>query len=303
MTTNVPSTQVVTAANLVFDEGDVRIYMIDGEPWFVLRDLLKAMGTQTRTNDILPVIKDTFGDGYVTVVPISDRLGRIQNVTMVNEAAMTFVVSQGKTETSKALNRKIHQEILPSIRKTGKFEVQPETREQLFQRAFLESQKMLEEKDAQIAAKSKVLRKTITSDIVKFEKLKEQQPKVEFHDEVIGSDAMDSSLSVMTKKMGILHPNLIIKVLKNGIAYGKRSGKYKWLEDRSSGMVPVNYALENEFLRLKSHRIASGHLVPNTQVTAKGYQELKKLFPLDNLPPELKCAKPDCKFCRKHFGT
>lgn len=104
-----------------FDSKSVRIVMIDGNPWFVLSDVLKALRSKSRTNDIKPLIDETFGDGYVIVVPILDNLNREQETLVINDSALTFVVSRSRTETGKRLNRWIHSEVLPSIRKTGSY--------------------------------------------------------------------------------------------------------------------------------------------------------------------------------------
>lgn len=95
----------------------------DGSVWFVLRDVLKAMGTSTPVNVAKATIEDVFGDGYNVVTPIQDSLGRTQNVTIISEPAATFLVSRSNTETGKKLNRWIHAEVIPAIRKTGSYSV------------------------------------------------------------------------------------------------------------------------------------------------------------------------------------
>lgn len=103
-----------------FEGHEVRaIHGDDGQPWFPLRDVLKAMGTSTPTNVAKQQIAEGLGDGYNTIIPIQDRLGRAQQVTVINEPAVTFLVAQSRTEAGKRLNRFIHADVLPTIRKIG----------------------------------------------------------------------------------------------------------------------------------------------------------------------------------------
>lgn len=91
------------------------------ENWFVLRDVLQAMGTTTRPAIAKDDIEQGLGRGYTMNTPLQTT-GGIQQATIINEAAVTFLVARSNTEIGKRLNRWIHTEVLPSIRKTGKYE-------------------------------------------------------------------------------------------------------------------------------------------------------------------------------------
>ena len=93
----------------------------DGTIWFCLRDVLSAMGSKTRPADAKVVISDLFGAGSVKTTQLDTGFG-IKPTTFVNESGTTYLISQGNTPVSKALNVKIHQDIIPSIRKTGRYE-------------------------------------------------------------------------------------------------------------------------------------------------------------------------------------
>lgn len=108
-----------------FNSQSVRVISINGDPWFVATDVLNAIKSTTKINDLKGAISDGLGDGYVNNTPILDSLGRSQDTTIIHEAAVTFLVSRSRTATGKAFNRLLHAEILPTIRKTGKYEVAP----------------------------------------------------------------------------------------------------------------------------------------------------------------------------------
>lgn len=108
-----------------FNSQSVRVISINGDPWFVATDVLTAIKSTTKVNALKAVLSEDLGDEYVNNTPIPDSLGRLQETTIVHEAAVTFLVSRSRTATGKAFNRLLHAEILPTIRKTGKYEVVP----------------------------------------------------------------------------------------------------------------------------------------------------------------------------------
>lgn len=127
------------------DTTAVRVVMIDGEPWFVLADLTKALGlTQFRT--------DRLDDGVIRNHPIPDRLGRIQNPTIVSEPGMYEVVLRSDKPEAIAFRRWLTGTVLPEIRKTGSFNRRPElSRDEQMALGLVAAQQLLAEKTAEIA--------------------------------------------------------------------------------------------------------------------------------------------------------
>lgn len=108
----------------------------EGGIWFCLRDVLEAMGSSTPPSVAKRSVIDIFGDGVIQVNPIQDTLGRMQNVAFAHESATTYLIANGNTEASKNLNKKIHAEILPELRKTGRYELAPKTEAEKLLEAF-----------------------------------------------------------------------------------------------------------------------------------------------------------------------
>lgn len=104
-----------------FESKNVRT-IVDGHgaPWFVLRDVLVAMESSTRPAEAKAAIAEVFGEGVVNSYPLQTA-GGVQSVTLINESALTYLLAQGRTEAGRRLNRFIHAEVLPSIRKTGSY--------------------------------------------------------------------------------------------------------------------------------------------------------------------------------------
>ena len=99
--------------------------MIDEAIYFGLTDVLRVMKTSTTTTQAQSTILDGMGDGYVRSIAIIDSIGREQETLFISEGALTFLLGRSRTEAGKGLNRLIHNQILPSIHRTGKYEVQP----------------------------------------------------------------------------------------------------------------------------------------------------------------------------------
>ena len=136
-----------------FEENKVRIVFIENEPWFVAKDVLKAMSSTTKVTALKAMIEEDLGDGFATSTPIIDNLNREQTVMVLSKPAVTMFVSRSRTELGKAMNRWLHTEVLPSIEKTGSYSIEKETPKEdlnwseiLFKAAkVLENNKQLQE--------------------------------------------------------------------------------------------------------------------------------------------------------------
>jgi prophage antirepressor-like protein len=104
-----------------FEQQSIRTIDINGQPAFCLADLLNAYKSTTRPSDAKVAIEEVLGDGVVKSAPYSDSLGRLQETLFVFESGVTFLITRSRTETGKKLARWVHQEVLPSIRKTGSY--------------------------------------------------------------------------------------------------------------------------------------------------------------------------------------
>ena len=108
----------------VFENNSIRVIDQNGDPWFVLRDLLDSMGSSTPTAVAVDSIKQGLGEGFNNVIPLQTAGGEQQTI-IVAESAATYLVARSNTERGRKLNRFIHVEVLPSIRKTGGYQVTP----------------------------------------------------------------------------------------------------------------------------------------------------------------------------------
>ena len=106
--------QLQTFQNLEF--GEIRSMTINGEPWFVGKDIAAALGYKESAKAIREHIDDE--DKGVSVL---DTPGGKQKTVIINESGMYSLILSSKLEGAKRFKRWVTSEILPSIRKTGAY--------------------------------------------------------------------------------------------------------------------------------------------------------------------------------------
>lgn len=101
-----------------FEGASVRAVEIDGEPWFVGKDVAEALG-YVRPNDAL----QQHCRGAAKHRPISDALGRKQETRLISEPDMLRLIVNSTLPAAERFERWVFEEVLPSIRKTGSYAV------------------------------------------------------------------------------------------------------------------------------------------------------------------------------------
>ena len=101
--------------------GRMRSVMIDGEPWFVGKDVATALGYENASKSIRDhVDKEDKVVGVQNVTPsVKDSLGRIQYPTWINESGVYALIFGSKLPAAKKFKHWVTSEVLPSIRKNG----------------------------------------------------------------------------------------------------------------------------------------------------------------------------------------
>lgn len=97
--------------------GEVRTLTIDGEPWFVGKDVAERLGYERATK----AIQDHVDNEDKDEVPIQDSIGRMQKTPIINESGLYSLVLSSKLPNAKTFKRWITSEVIPSIRKHGTY--------------------------------------------------------------------------------------------------------------------------------------------------------------------------------------
>lgn len=102
--------------------GDIRIVEIDGAPWFVGKDVAEALGYSNARDALKKHVKEQHKRDDVA---IRDAIGREQETTIIDEAGFYALVMRSKLPKAEEFQEWVTSEVLPAIRKNGKYEIVP----------------------------------------------------------------------------------------------------------------------------------------------------------------------------------
>lgn len=249
--------------------GSVRTTTINGEPYFVGRDVAEALGYVNPRKAIIDHVDDEDklqNDG----VTIRDSIGREQHPTIINESGLYALVLSSKLATAKRFKHWVTSEVLPSIRKHGVYAVD----------------EVLENPDMLIAAltklkaereKAKALEQTV---VAQCHQLTEMQPKVSYYDVVLNCKDL-VAISVIAKDYGWSANRMNQYLHQKGVQY--RQGGKIWL-------LYQKYAdLGYTGTRTHVHPAEGGelHSTAHTYWTQKGRLFIYDLLKADGILPTM----------------
>ncbi|WP_349820173.1 phage antirepressor [Catenibacterium sp. RTP21428st1_D7_RTP21428_210409] len=229
-----------------FENHEVRSLLINSEPWFVGKDVADVLGYKNQ-NDALS--KHVDAEDKDTIA-IRDSIGRNRNTPIINESGLYSLVLSSKLPSAKKFKRWVTSEVLPSLRKTGQYQVKELSGSELMARALIEAQNVL-------AAKDKVI--------------EEMKPKVVFAD------------AVATSHTSILVGELAKILKQNGIDMGQKR-LFAWLREKgylikrqgTDYNMPTQKAMDLGLFEIKEGSYVNGSGVNITtktpKVTGKGQQ-------------------------------
>ncbi len=155
-----------------FENNQVRTLNIDGQPYFVGKDVADVLG-YSNTRDALNrhVEFEDKKDGVV----IHDSIGRQQTPTFINESGLYSLILSSKMPNAKKFKRWVTSEVLPTIRKHGAYMTEQKIEEALLNPDTLITlaKQLKAEKEQRLLAQKQV---------------EEMTPKAVFHDAVANAE-------------------------------------------------------------------------------------------------------------------
>lgn len=102
--------------------GEIRVVEKDGEVWFVAADVTKILGYNNNSK----AIKDHVDEEDKHLCKYNESLGLSKfGAIIINESGLYSLILSSKLPTAKKFKRWVTSEVLPAIRKTGKYELLP----------------------------------------------------------------------------------------------------------------------------------------------------------------------------------
>lgn len=112
-----------------FHDNTIRTGNKDGETLFCLADVCIALSLG-QFNKTANQIKEEFGCTELNSAHLRDKLGRMQKATFITEPQLYFVMMRSRAKVAHEFRQWICNEVLPSIRKTGKYVAQHQDKPQ-----------------------------------------------------------------------------------------------------------------------------------------------------------------------------
>ena len=106
-------------ASYVFGRKQLRVFGTAEQPLFLAKDVGKILGIKNIRDNLR-----TLDDDWKDDVGIPDTTGRVQKMTGIYEPGLYKLIFSSKTREAKAFTKWVCEVVLPSIRKTGKFEME-----------------------------------------------------------------------------------------------------------------------------------------------------------------------------------
>jgi len=240
----------VQISNFVFPltNQETRIVDIDGNPWWLAKDVCEILGLENVSQAISRLDEDE-----KSFIIINDGTPGTPNRAAINEPGLYSLILRSSKPEAKTFRRWVTHEVLPQIRKTG---------------VYGDPMKALADPDA-----LRGLLLTYTEKVIALEaKVAEQAPKVEAMKRLEGADG---SLCVTNAAKALcVRPKDLFSYLQASKWIYKRPGSGTWIgyQDKiQAGLVEVT-----EYLQTKPD--GSEVVRARAKITAKGLAKLASAF-------------------------
>ena len=227
--------------------GAVRSILIDGDPWFVGKDVASSLGYSNHRKALLDHVD---GEDKLDGVTIRDPIGRGQKPIFISESGLYSLILSSKLERAKKFKRWVTAEVLPSIRKHGAY-MTKSVLEQVLENpelVLLMAQRMLEEQ-----RKNELLQ----------QELRLAKPKADFYDAFIHPECC-TNLRATAKELKVPEKMFTAFLIRKRYLYRAPSGT----------LLPYAKPASDGLFFVKDYIAVNGHQGVYTLVTPKG----KSLF-------------------------
>lgn len=237
--------------------GEIRTVTIDGEPWFVGKDVAEALGysdtkqairTNVSEEDKKHLLKSEFRGCESTTSKINNN-----GAMVINESGLYSLIFGSKLESAKRFKHWVTSEVLPSIRKHGVYAVD----------------ELLENPDMAIKAFTALKEEREKNKLLQADNDR-MKPKEIFAD------------AVATSKQSILIGQLAKLICQNGHEIGQQR-LFRWMRENgylmkhgSNYNMPMQRYVEQGLFEIKESAVTnpdgSVRVTKTTVVTGKGQQ-------------------------------
>lgn len=209
-----------------YNEKQIRTVTIDGEPWFVLKDVCEVLGI-SKYRDVAERL-DEDERGSVRV----DTLGGTQRMAAVNESGLYHVIIRSDKPVAKPFRKWITADVLPTMRKTGGYVANDDM--------FIDTYLPYADEQTKILFRS-------TLETVKRlnEKVKADTPKVSYFNALIDR-GNDLSFRETAKELHIGEREMIRNLIAAGYLYRDRKQQLRPYAETNKGYFTLKEYVNGE---------------------------------------------------------
>lgn len=191
--------------------GQIRTVDVDGEIYFVGKDVAAALGYLAERNAIAAHVDND--DKMTHRISAS---GQNRDMTIINESGLYSLVLSSGLPNAKKFKRWITTEVIPSIRKNGGYMINQEnmTPEQIVANALIVAQNIIANKDKQIA---------------------EMTPKADYFDALVDRK-LNTSIRDTAKELGIGERYFVQFLTEQRYIYRDQKKELRPYADKNKGL-------------------------------------------------------------------
>lgn len=216
-----------------YQDSEVRTIEMNGEPWFVLKDVCKVL----RLTDTGRTAERLDSDELTRTTLVSG--GQKREMICINESGLYNVILRSDKPEAKPFRKWVTSEVLPTIRKHGAY-MTPET----LQEAILNPDMMIQlcqqlkaEQDKNAALKVVNSRLTVDNQIM--------QPKADYFDELVERN-LNTGIRETAKLLGIGQKEFVAFLQDKKYLYRDKRGRLMPYTDKNNGLFEVKECFNNK---------------------------------------------------------
>ena len=210
-----------------YDTTEVRTLIVNGDPWWVLKDVCVVLEIANPRNVVARLDEDEKG------VHSIDTLGGTQKMSIINESGLYSVILRSDKPEAKAFRRWITHTVLPAIRKTGGYIPVDDSDSDMdiLAKALLIADKTIAEQKSRLG-QMQVKNSQLTVDNLIM------QPKADYFDELVDRNLL-TSFRDTAKELKVKEKVFINFLLEHKYVYRDKKGKLTPYADKNDGLFEV----------------------------------------------------------------
>lgn len=230
--------------------GKIRTLEVEGEPWFVGKDVADILGYQNASKALADHVDAEDKLNNESLSSLGQRGGWI-----INESGLYSLILSSKLPTAKKFKRWVTAEVIPSIRKNGGYVSGQEnmTPEELMAAALLMANKTIENQKLRLSTL------TVDNQIMR--------PKADYFDELVDRNLL-TNFRETAKQLQVKEKAFIQFLMEKKFIYRDKKGKLMPYADKNNGLFEVKEQF-NEKTQWSGTQ---------TLITPKGRETFRLLF-------------------------